>query len=133
MTAAEAYRWLHENIQTLPLISFPFRREELPANGIYFFYETGETWGHGGPLSRVVRIGTHKDGNFRNRISEHYLPDDCKMQFDASTAAPKDRSIFRKHLGRTILNRDGDPYLDTWEIDFTYRDRRERFGPQRDI
>lgn len=126
-------RWLHEGLDCLPSFSFPFRPEQLPENGIYFFYENGELWGHGGTVDRIVRIGTHKDGNFRNRICEHYLLDDRKMRFDATVPAPKDRSIFRKHIGRAILNNRGDPYLDVWEIDFTYRDKRDQFGHLRNI
>ena len=33
--------------------------------------------------------------------------------------APKDRSIFRKNIGRDLLNREKDPYLECWEADFT--------------
>jgi hypothetical protein len=42
------------------------------SGSIYFFYEDGEFWGHGGNRLRIVRIGTHKDGNFRSRIKEHF-------------------------------------------------------------
>jgi hypothetical protein len=76
-------------------------------------------WGHGGFRPRVVRIGTHKDGNFRSRIIEHYLLDESKMNFDSSKAAPRERSIFRKHIGRALLNKRQDDYLKVWEIDFT--------------
>jgi len=48
-------------------------------------------------------------------------------------AAPKDRSIFRKNIGRALLNKKRDEYLDIWEIDFTPRGNRERYGHLRDI
>ena len=126
-------RWLHEELERLPLIKFPFRLEELPKNGIYFFYEEGEMWGHDGDSPRIVRIGTHKDGNFRSRINEHFLLNGSKMNFDQNRAKPSDRSIFRKNIGRALLNRDRDNYLEIWEIDFTIRKNRDRLGYKRDI
>jgi hypothetical protein len=55
------------------------------------------------------------------------------MIFDAMKPAPKDRSIFRKNIGRTLFNRNNDNYLNVWNIDFTERASRERFGHLRDI
>jgi hypothetical protein len=75
-------------MEQLPLIRFPFKLETLPENGIYFFYEDGEFWGHGGEKLRIVRVGTHKDGNFRSRIMEHFLLDEAWMDFDKSKPKP---------------------------------------------
>jgi len=130
---SELCKWLHERLEALPAFSFPFDLEQLPRNGIYFFYEKGEVWAHGGDRLRIVRIGTHKDGNFRSRIAEHLLLDERKMQFDASRPAPHDRSIFRKNLGRALLNRENDPYLCVWEKDFTSHQVRENLSHLRDI
>jgi len=126
-------KWLHEQLEQLPLIKFPFKLEQLPDNGIYFFYEKGEIWGHGGDNPRIVRIGTHKDGNFRSRIKEHFLLDESKMSFDKDKPKPSDRSIFRKNIGRVLLNRDRDDYLQVWEIDFMTRGNRDSLGHKRDI
>jgi len=115
------------------LFKFPFKPEKLPRNGVYFFYEQGENWGHGAPKRRIVRIGTHRDGNFRSRIGEHFLLDESKMNFDKDKAKPSDRSIFRKNIGRALLNRRGDNYLQIWEIDYIYRKNKELFGHLRDI
>jgi hypothetical protein len=107
--------------------------EKLPENE-YFFYERDEIWGHGERKLRIVRIGTHnKEGNFRSRIKEHYLFDESKMNFDKDVPKPSDRSIFRKNLGRALINRDRDNYLQIWEIDFMTRKNRESFGYTRDI
>lgn len=125
--------WLHEQLEQLPTIKFPFTLEQLPENGIYFFYEKDEIWGHGGNKSRIVRIGTHKDGNFRSRIKEHYLLDESKMKFDSTKPAPHERSIFRKNIGRALLNKARDNYLKIWEIDFTTKKNREEHGYKRDI
>lgn len=130
---SELCKWLHKNLEQLPLIKFPFKLEQLPENGIYFFYEKSEIWGYGGYKPRIVRIGTHKDGNFRGRIKEHFLFDEAKMNFDATKPAPHERSIFRKNIGRALLNKERDDYLKIWEIDFTTRTNREEYGYLRDI
>lgn len=126
-------KWLHEQLEQLPIVKFPFTSEQLPDNGIYFLYEKGEIWGHGGNKPRIVRIGTHKQGNFKSRIKEHYLLDESKMNFDRNKPKPSDRSIFRKNIGRALLNRDTDDYLQIWNIDFMKREKRESLGHKRDI
>jgi len=131
---SEKCKWLHETLEELPLIKYPFKLESLPYNGIYFLYEEGETWGHGGSKLRIVRIGAHRgDNNFRARISEHFLTDESRMNFDRNRPKPSDRSIFRKNIGRALLNRNGDPYLETWNIDFTQPKNRNKFGNLRDV
>ena len=130
---SELCRWLHETLEQLPLIQYPFDLNRLPENGIYFFYEKDEFWGHGGHKPRIVRIGTHRNGNFRSRIKEHFLLDESKMSFDARKTAPHDRSIFRKNIGRALLNKAEDDYLKIWEIDFTLKKNREKFGSSRDV
>lgn len=114
------------------IYKYPFSLDEIPKKrGIYFFYETGETWGHGGSKPRIVRIGT--SSNLRNRINEHYLFDEKKLDFDKMKPAPKERSIFRENLGRAILKQFNDPYLKVWDIDFTSLQNREKYGSLRDI
>ncbi|MEW6181487.1 MAG: hypothetical protein AB1522_16360 [Chloroflexota bacterium] len=119
---SEKCKWLHEKLEELPLIKYSFKLELLPENGIYFFYEIDEIWGHGGDKLRIVRVGTHKGNNFRSRISEHFLINEKKMNFDENSPKPSDRSIFRKNIGRAILNKKKDPYLKVWEIDFLRND-----------
>jgi len=125
--------WLHQQLEPLPLIRYPFSKESLPKNGIYFFYEDGQVWGHGGGLPRIVRVGTHRDGNFPSRISEHFLLNESKMNFGIDGAAPKDRSIFRKNIGRALLSRSHDGYLPLWEIDFISRANRQQYGTMRNL
>jgi hypothetical protein len=55
------------------------------------------------------------------------------MAFDRNRPAPHDRSIFRKNIGRVILNRAGDPYLAVWEIDFMKIVNCQSHGHLRDI
>lgn len=125
--------WLHRSLVTLPVFSYPFDKAALPKNGIYFFYEKGERCGHKSGEPRIVRVGTHRDGNFRSRIAEHFLLNERKMAFTADEPAPHDRSIFRKNIGRALLNKAGDPYLSVWNIDFTPQKTRETKGHLRDI
>ena len=66
--------WLHRLLDDLPLMRYPFDIEELPDNGVYFFYEDGEFFGHGSKdKPRIVRVGTHRGGNFKLRIEDHYV------------------------------------------------------------
>lgn len=120
----------------LPLVRYPFSLRDLPENGIYFFYEDGENADHGGVRQpRIVRVGTHRDGNLQSRINDHYLLENESkyMDFSVDKRAPKDRSIFRKHLGRALLSRDKSPYRELWEIDFTKKDNQCRYRETRDI
>lgn len=98
---------LHEWANSLPVLRFPFDDSKIPQNGIYILFERGEL-AHG--VSRIVRVGTHTGTNqLRSRLRQHFLVEN------------KDRSIFRKNIGRALLNRDHDPYLPTWELDRTSR------------
>jgi hypothetical protein len=55
------------------------------------------------------------------------------MNFSRNQPKPSDRSIFRKNLGRAILNRDRSNYLNMWETDFTDRENRIEKGHKRII
>jgi hypothetical protein len=55
------------------------------------------------------------------------------MDFDKNKPKPSDRSIFRKNLGRALLNKEKDDYLKIWEIDFTARRNQELWGDKRDM
>lgn len=123
-------KWLHKALEELPLVKYKFNVEQLPHNGIYFFYEKGE---HGHGTDRIVRIGTHKNGNFRSRIAEHYLINNRGMNFDECKPKPSDRSIFRKNIGRALLKREKDPYLETWEIDFMTKESVKKYGYRRNL
>ncbi|MFH1127576.1 MAG: hypothetical protein V1718_05705 [archaeon] len=125
--------WLHNALEALPIIQYPFDKNNLPTNGIYFFFENGELWGHESNKPRIVRVGSHNDGNFRNRINDHFLLDESKMNFNHMKPKPSDRSVFRKHIGRALLNKEKDTYLNIWNKDFTYKEERESYGNLRDI
>ena len=70
---------------------------------IYVLFEKGEE-AHGG--DRIVRVGTHRgQNNLPGRIREHLY------------RTNKDRSIFRKHVGRCLLAKADDPFLSQWDLD----------------
>jgi hypothetical protein len=98
---------LHSWANRLAVYRYPFDRSAIPANGLYILFERGET-GHG--TNRIVRIGTHTgDGQLPSRLCQHFVKEN------------KDRSIFRKNVGRALLNRDHDPFLPFWQLDLTTR------------
>jgi len=87
-----------------------FNEQGIPKNGIYILFEKGEL-AHS--TDKIVRIGTHT-GNSKlwSRLKEHLIEN-------------KDRSIFRKNIGRALLNKDKDPFLKQWEIDLITKKAKE--------
>lgn len=101
---------LHEHFTALPHLTANYEEGDIPANGIYILYEKNE-FAHG--TGRIVRIGTHTgQGNLPKRLKEHLFTPN------------KDRSIFRKHIGRCLLNKDNDPFLADWDISLIKRKDR---------
>jgi hypothetical protein len=106
---------LHKQFQQQPIFRFPFDASTIPLNGIYILFEAGET-SHG--MNRIVRVGTHTGNNqLRSRLQQHFVREN------------KDRSIFRKNIGRALLNRDKEPFLDQWELDLTTSEAKRKYGP----
>lgn len=92
---------------------FPFDESKIPLNGIYLLFQKGEE-GHNG--DRIVRIGTHTgDKQLRSRLKQHFINPN------------KDRSIFRKNIGRALLNQCNDHFLEYWELDLTTRKAKEKY------
>lgn len=111
---SETCQKLHDVFNALPRCGAGYNSDKLPLNGIYILFEKGEK-AHGG--DRIVRIGTHR-GNDRlhKRLNEHlYIPN-------------KDRSIFRKHIGRALLAARKDNFWEQWEIGLTKKADREKYG-----
>ena len=102
---------LHKIFNSMHRYSFPFDKKLIPLNGIYILFEDGEK-AHG--VDRIVRIGTHtgKD-QLPSRLQQHFIMEN------------KDRSIFRKNIGRAILNKRNDEFLRQWEIDLTPKVSRD--------
>ncbi|MGA8017083.1 MAG: hypothetical protein WCB85_14320 [Candidatus Dormiibacterota bacterium] len=83
---------IHALLPTLPALHSPADVDF--SNGLYFFYEAGESSAHA-PDGRVVRIGNHphaRDGLVA-RLNNHYR-------------GGKNGSVFRRQLGGALLRRD---------------------------
>ena len=110
---------LHVWFNELRKFYFPFEKQEIPKNGIYILFEKGE-FSHS--TNRIVRIGSHTGNNKLNsRLEEHFVKEN------------KDRSIFRKHIGRALLNKANDPFLEMWEIDLTSKEARDKYSSLIDL
>jgi len=110
---------IHKIFNDLKEYSFPFDQNELPKNGIYILFEKGEKINE---LKRVVRVGTHTGENqLQSRLKQHFVKEN------------KDRSIFRKNIGRALLNAENDSFLEQWELDLTTRANKEKYSKQVDF
>lgn len=81
-----------------------------PSRGSYFFFEAGE-YRSDGETMRVVRVGTHAVSSgskttLWNRLYSH--------RGMASGGGNHRGSIFRLHVGRAMINRDGDERFPHW-------------------
>lgn len=95
---------IHNLVASLPRYDSSFKRKDIPANGIYLFYEKGENRSDG--TQRIVRVGTHvADGRLPDRLRHHYRGD-------------RYSSVFRWHLGRALLRLQNAPRpeIDAWEV-----------------
>jgi len=105
---------LHQWFNDLKRLKFPFNEKEIPLNGIYILFEKGE-FAHN--TDRIVRVGTHTGNNqLRSRLKQHFIKEN------------KDRSIFRKNIGRSLLNKEKNPFLEKWELDLTPKKSKEKYG-----
>ena len=105
---------VHGLFNEMRRFSFPFDENKIPKNGIYVLFERGEK-SHN--ADRIVRIGTHTGSNqLKSRLFQHFVNEN------------KDRSIFRKNIGRALLNKRKDPYLDKWELDLTTKKAKDELG-----
>jgi hypothetical protein len=105
---------LHQLFNEQRRFSFPFKEfiNEIPRNGIYIIFEKGEKYKN---FDRIVRVGTHTGINqLRSRLNQHFVMEN------------KNRSIFRKNIGRCFLNKENNAYLEFWELDTTSKVDREK-------
>jgi hypothetical protein len=91
MVARERCRSIHELVLRL----MPYRNPaEVPFDdGLYFFFEHGETSPHA-PAGRIVRVGNHprSAAGLKRRLQNHY-------------SGGKNGSVFRKFLGGALMRR----------------------------
>jgi len=105
--------YIHILFNDIKRYYFPFDKNDIPKCGIYILFEKGET-AHS--VDRIVRIGTHTGQNqLYSRLNQHFLVEN------------KDRSIFRKNIGRAILNKNNDSFIECWELDLTTKNEKEKY------
>lgn len=107
---------LHILFNNLVRYSYPYEEmlSSIPINGVYILFEKGERYNE---FDRIVQVGIgREDGNLQNRLNEHFIKKN------------KNRSIFRKNIGRTFLNEEDNPYLKCWNVDSTSRKNKEKYS-----
>jgi len=110
---------IHELMNQKARYDFSFNEKYIPKNGIYILFEKNE-FSHS--VNRIVRVGTHTGENqLLSRIKQHFINKN------------KDRSIFRKNIGRAILNKEEDPFIKDWDIDLTTNKNRILFKDEIDL
>lgn len=110
---------LHHIFNKLPRYSYN-TIDQIPFdNGIYVMFENGEQYRG---FDRIVRVGTHtSNGRLKQRLRDHFLKEN------------KDGSIFRKNIGKAILNKNEHPYLTVWSSDSRDKNAmRKKYGNQFD-
>ena len=96
-------RYNYKNIDTIPF-----------NNGVYIFF--GENEKYNG-MDRIIRVGTDTgQNNLKSRMKQHFLKPN------------KDRSIFRKNIGRALLNKNNETELyNYWNLDLTSKEQKEKY------
>lgn len=100
-----------------------YRYDQIPEipfkNGIYLFFEKGETYRE---YDRIVRVGSHvSEGRLSLRLKDHFFTEN------------KDGSIFRKNIGKAILNQRSDPYLKTWTLDSRMEENKKYVNHEKQV
>ena len=110
---------IHKFFNSLPRYTYDFNPKEIPENGLYVFFEKGEEYCG---MDRIVRVGTHTgEGQLCSRLQQHLINEN------------KDRSIFRKNIGRAILNKEHNPFLEKWNLDLTTKENKTRYSDDIDF
>ena len=98
MNIPEACKKLHELVDDATALRY------WPKNGLYFFQEEGETWGHHSDrvISRITRCGSHeKSGRLPGRATEHRTQD-------------SNGSLVVSHFGSALVAREGRDLHEHW-------------------
>lgn len=89
MSPEKACGAVHDLLEPLPMVEQP--GGVSITDGLYFFYEDGESSSHASE-GRIVRVGNHprSDGTLVRRLRQHYR-------------GGKNGSVFRKFLGGALM------------------------------
>ena len=114
--AEGAALWLHRLFERLP--RYDWRDiDAIPFDdGIIIVYERSETYRG---YARVVFVGTHAaPGRLKQRLMDHFEREN------------RNASVFRRNIGKALLNRAKDPYLDIWSLDTSRVPNKDREDPR---
>lgn len=108
--------WLHRLFEKLPRYDWQ-GIDDIPFDdGVCIVYERGETY-HG--YTRVVRVAAHTTpGRLKGRLKDHFIREN------------HNGSAFRRSIGRALLSRANDPYVEIWSLDTSKPPYRGRVNPQ---
>lgn len=86
---------------------------EMPESGVYLFFDEQERRLRDSSQQRVVRVGTHgvamgSKASLRNRIRTHF----GTLSGDGNHRS----SIFRLHTGRSLINANRVPAINSWGV-----------------
>jgi hypothetical protein len=101
--------------------------EDMPRSGVYLFFDERERRLKRTDQLRTVRVGTHgvafgSKASLRNRMRTHF-----------GTVAGEGNhrsSVFRLHVGRSLINAELTPAVSTWGSPIT---NKEALGAEREI
>lgn len=111
---------LHQLFNNMTRLNYKNIKSINYKNGIYIVFEKGEKYLG---IDRIVRVGTHtSDNRLVKRLEDHFIRKN------------KDGSIFRKNVGKSLLSKRKDEYLDMWSIDTSNKRKTiEKYGDKFDI
>ena len=105
---------LHKLFYKLPRYNWQTINDVPYGNGIYIMFETGASYFD---MDRITRVGSHpSQARLKQRLKDHFVKKN------------KDGSIFRKNIGRAILNKDQNPYIDIWNLDLSKSENKKKYG-----
>jgi len=94
---------VHLFFNMMPRMDYQMIAQVPFEDGIYIMFEKGQKHGE---LDRIVRVGAHtSEGRLKARLKDHFI------------SRNKDGSIFRKNVGKALISKNNDPYLDIWTMD----------------
>ncbi|WP_259595884.1 DUF6884 domain-containing protein [Clostridium botulinum] len=109
---------VHEFFNQMPRMNYKTISDISFSNGIYIMFENNQKYWK---VDRIVRIGTHTSNDrLKHRLRDHFI------------SKNKDGSIFRKNIGKAILNKNNDSYLDIWSLDTSKRYNKDKINEEKE-
>lgn len=110
---------VHEFFNQIPRVNYKTISDIPFTNGIYIMFENGQKYME---FDRIVRIGTHTSNDrLKSRLRDHFI------------SKNKDGSIFRKNIGKAMLNKNDDQYLDIWSLDTSKSYNKDKVNQEKEL